>query len=55
MATTVWQINRNCLLRTKAREKETDNQKLMYPKMSGPSRGKRSGGRYFKILSWDVL
>ena len=28
MATTVWQINRNCLFRTKAREKETDNPKF---------------------------
>ena len=34
---------------SKAREKETDNQKIRHPKISGPSRGKRSRSRYFKI------
>ena len=43
-------INRNCLFRTKAREKETDHQKLRHPKISGPSRGKRSRSRYSKYL-----
>ena len=48
-------INRNCLFRTRARVKETDNQKLRYPKISRPLRGKRIGFRYFKIPSWDIL
>jgi len=29
-------INRNCLFRTRARVKETDNQKLRYPKFQDP-------------------
>jgi len=40
---------------SKAREKETDNQKIRHPKISGPFRGKRSRSRYFKIPSWEIL